>query len=876
MWTQEKKKKTIAENAALSSKEGRNADSARCERMKSISVKRIVAVAAGAAMIGAAFAGAVTPEGLGSYPFFSNGEPQVKIVVGANSKASDGVVAANIAAMIGNLAYTSRAIEVQGQDSLVCVGGSGTAGTATCTLGDKSTTLEITTPGVNPAIAYSMKSYIEDYLDWNAMNDDNQARNTTYGSVPFSPNETASGKTGSVDYYGQRVTASETPLLYAGYLNDNVANKKYKEEERVYIAAQSVWYDADRKIEITPPNLAYHIQFVDPVPFCTNILAGGNCSSSDLTENHHVKIRFLGEDWTIMGFSGYNALAATASTVLTLGKEITTNGLMQVGDVVTDSSSNYTVKLISVSPFSTTTAQVRDAQFQALDGSGNVVGTYRIVEGSTDTVVGPNIVIKVNKLFSGTGGVANADVTLYSQKLEVKGTGNLDSDNTNWQTSIELYNTTVGGLANDAIKGIRLTRLVSTNYLKNAGDYLSIVDKPQAFKLAYTGLSTIEYEPLTFSIFRNTIPLPQNSTDSSTNASYGIQISATKTGAFSIGGENVNTVYLKPQFNTSINASANFTLYYLKSNGYYGNSSLNQLNTSGSTLSFYYGGGAPALINITASSAAVYLAGAGGSGANGTITISEPVTASDTGKKGLHTIYFYELESASNFKLLQSEATAYARYNYEKGDGNATSVAQNSIGYITPRGSVFKSLSSTQAGIDFAKTVQYATFTLSRGSSASATGNVAEVTQTEGDTYDIGGGYFVKVKSISATASASGGAGEVTGAVVSPESLMYLQPNPSSADSIVALHTANNPLVVLDTDAAAASTSKLIVIGGPMVNAVAASLPGADAVNTPGAAVVKAVGDKILVAGYSAMDTKAASDALISYLASKRQELTSG
>ncbi|PIT85136.1 S-layer protein, partial [Candidatus Micrarchaeota archaeon CG10_big_fil_rev_8_21_14_0_10_59_7] len=79
-------------------------------------MKRIAAAAAGAAMLGAAVAGAVSVDdmGLGSFPFYSNGEPNVKIVVGTAAQPSDAVAAANIAAMVGNLAYTSKDITVLG------------------------------------------------------------------------------------------------------------------------------------------------------------------------------------------------------------------------------------------------------------------------------------------------------------------------------------------------------------------------------------------------------------------------------------------------------------------------------------------------------------------------------------------------------------------------------------------------------------------------------------------------------------------------------------------------------------------------------------------------------------------------------------------
>ncbi|MGC8850708.1 MAG: S-layer protein [Candidatus Micrarchaeia archaeon] len=813
-------------------------------RMKSISVKRIAAVAAGAAMIGAAFAGAVTPEGLGNYAFFSNGEPQVKIVVGSKAAASDGVAAANIAAMIGNLAYTSKTIDVLGKDKLSCAGG--TTGSCAVSEDGKKASLEITTPGVNPAVAYEMKTYIESYLKYNSLQDDSSAR--TPCNAPTFPTDALGGKTGGTDYCAKRVTNSETPILFSGYVNDNTASKKYKEEERLYFYTQATWVNADKKVEATPPQIAYHIQFVDPIPYCTNLkntTGTPYCEDSDLTKNHHVKINFLGDpNWTIVDMSNINS----SNAIVTLGKEITTNGLMQVGDVVTDPTSNYSVKLVSVSPFSTTTAQVRDAQFQAFDGSGNLVGTYRIVEGGTDTVAGPNIVIKVNKLFSGTGGVANADVTLFSQKLELKTSGNIDTqENKYWQMNIQFANSGMASNYNDALSQIRLTRSVSTDYLKNAGDYMSVIEKPQAFKFTYNGLTQVDYEPLTFSIFTSPISVPSNSADNTT-ITNGIQISAARNDAFTVSGTNVNTVYLS----TIPESNYGLKLFYLKSNGYFGNVTLGPLNTTGSVINFTYSGSPAVPINISSTSNL-------GAAWNGTITIEEPITATDSGAKGYFQILLYNANSSS-ITFVPSGNTAYAHYNQSSGFN------QYDLGYITPRGSVYSSLSSTSASINYAKTVAYADFILSGGSS-SATGNTAQVTVAKGDSYDIGNGYKVKVLDVTATATGgAGSAGQVSG-------VDQLSPSISSADSVTALNTAANPLVYLDSEAAA--FAKLIVVGGPMVNTVAASI-GGDALTQPGQAVVKAYGDKILVAGYTAADTKDAANALISYLASKRSELTKG
>ena len=78
--------------------------------MKSINTKRIAAVAAGAALLGVglAFAGPVTFQNV--QIIGSSGQPLVQIVVGSKAAITDGIAAANIAAAIGNLAYTTQGV----------------------------------------------------------------------------------------------------------------------------------------------------------------------------------------------------------------------------------------------------------------------------------------------------------------------------------------------------------------------------------------------------------------------------------------------------------------------------------------------------------------------------------------------------------------------------------------------------------------------------------------------------------------------------------------------------------------------------------------------------------------------------------------------
>jgi hypothetical protein len=85
-------------------------------------LKRVGSVAAGALMLGAAMSGAVSAAidttGLTKDFFYdSDYNPVVQIVVGEKGMATDAVAAGNVAAVIGNLAYTSAAAQAGGSAS---------------------------------------------------------------------------------------------------------------------------------------------------------------------------------------------------------------------------------------------------------------------------------------------------------------------------------------------------------------------------------------------------------------------------------------------------------------------------------------------------------------------------------------------------------------------------------------------------------------------------------------------------------------------------------------------------------------------------------------------------------------------------------------
>ncbi len=272
--------------------------------MKSLNTKKIVALAAGAALLGGALLGAGSVTFGNTELVNANGNVVAKVVVGDNAAATDGVAAANIAAVLGNRAFKQTEVTATptGLDGLSCeVSGEGSEGT--CEVLSKSVTLEIVTPaGTVPAGAYAFTTLIDDFIDAN-LEDRSTGLAADNEDAPWGEDEPA-----------LKVGPSQFPSLESTVINDNKAGKTYSEEQYLYIAhdgtSKKVKYDTGDDVLIAEDlKIGYEVDFDSPgIPVCSDS-KGGNwayCKYSNTdydenkqTENHRVKIRFLGEDWII-------------------------------------------------------------------------------------------------------------------------------------------------------------------------------------------------------------------------------------------------------------------------------------------------------------------------------------------------------------------------------------------------------------------------------------------------------------------------------------------------------------------------------------------------------------------------------------------------
>ncbi len=943
--------------------------------MKSLNVKKIATAAAGAALLGAAFAGAVNVDGdnLANFPFFSNGAPNLKIVVGSKALASDAVAAANIAAMIGNMAYSSKDITVLGSDELSCGTGTGTTTTASS---DDKVSLEITTPGVNPNVAYQMKSYIEGFLDVNTTDD---RANDLTGSM------TILGAASPFSSGGRKVTGAESALAFKGTITDSQVSKSYTEEERYFMYAKTQYDTSAKAVKAKNPQLAYEAVFTNPIQVCTEFTPDDStCSDTYKTTKHRVKVKLLGADWLIVGMDNFNSDTALPSTaVLTLGKEVQYKEFMQIGDEVT-APSGIKAKLKDISAVPTGTAQLLSVAFEIYDANGNMIDSTNLQQDGEYNKNG--IVIRIFSVFAGLGQTSYAQVSIFSDKLALQQSSSVSTDNTNWRVNL------VGGGSSYGHSVARLQLLRSVNSDMSAKDSLTFLEKPQLMKFTFNGLEDVTYDLLSFTTGQSSFPT--GSTDTSTvDLSY-VLVSSSLTSPFDFSDSAVSPTSTKSFYyitdGTAAGNATQGTIFYrdpTTSNfvPYYGTQSegnmsittsvtnvgvstgagiyvwgaaasnlcpitnVTQLSansswaTSSWTLSstHQFGGGtAGSIVNGTYSTSRLSASGIALTNFNGNVTLpaselnagcnATPLTLqfiswNGTITPGLGTSGISYAVGNNSVKYNYGANFQYLRFDtqgistgttdvtgrhvifvpeYVKSDDSSTAAFSLDVGYgdqssprlapgsgtatagyfaaglytvnsqtpattyevnfVSSRGSKLKALGLTSAEINYATTLANGLYTLSTAGTDTGA-NKATTEYKAGEIALDSNGYKVVVSKITAKGAASGSAG---GALTGVDKLA---PSEEKAFVVTPLDTSSAPLVVTD---ASAGAEPLIVVGGPLVNSVAATaLTGAPAPAASDEPVVKVQGDKILVYGYTASDTTSAANSLIGWLAANSDAL---
>lgn len=908
--------------------------------MKSVDIKRIAALGAGALLVGASLA-AAAPVTYGTTEVINaQGKPVVKVVVGATARASDGVAAANIAAVIGNLAYKSSIVTAKLIGEPTCsVAGAGAAGA--CAVTDKKVTLEIPGSATIPG-AYYMKTYIYGYLDNDVRTEDDQSKTS----------DTSLEITG--DYFADFAEKSLTAPGISGTFKETV--KAYVKTDRL------ASFDKDaKKYAVTPAEVSLLMSFdhdtYGGVPPCTKesvieaaTYSVANCTPEDtyLTERQRLKVKFLGEDWVISEM--------TPTTSIKLAKESTPATIVYIGGNVT--AGVYTIKLADLTiPYGEVAAQ---AIIEIYDTNNVKIKDDKVTEGESKEITLPDgnkVTIKVYKTAPGLGLSRWAEMAVLAQEIELKDGSKVDdTDNKNWTVSLgwKKYKSTSD---TNVLKNISLSRTDIPEVKE--GDSINIIGKPALYNFMMVGqtLTDADFQSLEFKVAKDKVRTFYATEDST--STFDLKESKDLITALSdkkafrtteIGGGDdryrvswgaeagVPAFYEKPDKGlvliNSVPTTTSVTLNNATNNAQYWNGTawvvvpdayngtvLNLTGLLGSVtgvVDYKF-----QLMNRTSTDDKLYnlTQGVGPYGAGALVIqspannysivnksyfdgISIPVPYSNiTSVEGVALTYYMPdtgetaalgYTSASGFSIVEdAQKTAASDLNitytftanitagefkspaastekiqvaYYSGTGSATS-GEFAAGYVSQKGSKLETRASDRIVLKMAEKVgslQYAFKT----AAAVVEAGVTTITLAVNGTTTVGTTQ-VKVKDIpvsvgacTATATGANCTASKTGmsAVLDPDGVA------SKTVNEVYKFAATDRLAVLDS--AAPTAESLILVGGPIVNTVtSATLKGTDVkIDKPGVKVVKEIGNKIVVAGYTAEDTIAAADQFISEL----------
>lgn len=524
--------------------------------MRSLSAKRIAAVAA-SLLVGLAAAGQGV--NFGSIPIINTaGQPVVQIVIGSKAQPSDGVVAANIAAVIGSLAHTSTTVtaSISGRSGVSCV-----VTTPTCTLSNAEVWLG--EQGlVVPTGSYSFSALIGSVLNPGVLNSGNLretktpwALNTTSGTNYAYPGDTSSGpypitssptatsawagiglspnQTISSSYYGgvqfNKFTANslDSVLELTNAAEPQLALLSNAgsagEYESLWLAGFPVYDNYTGALSVLDTQGAYLATFAKPI---TN-------TSSNFSTGEQISL--LGKNWTV-----YNLHPPVSGSLISNGGSTPTSNSFVLGGNVTLAQATtkptivYVGHNITSGPF---TVVLNDLSYPDSNGLANAALTiYKNGVLSNVTSVGPasgggngratinatgtKLYIHVNQTFPGLYAYQKwAKIQLFSNVLNVTNGKdfNYSADGHAWVAALRwTTNRSSASQAtpyNAALQGIVLYTNDSTGaggagYQPTlvAGSTYDYITNPAAWQVEFAGeslgtpgSSNSNYDPLTLS-----------------------------------------------------------------------------------------------------------------------------------------------------------------------------------------------------------------------------------------------------------------------------------------------------------------------------------------------------------------------------------------
>ncbi len=884
--------------------------------MKGINLKKIGAILAGSAILASsvAFAGLVYQ----NTPLVdANGQPVVKIVVGERAAASDGVVAAYIASKIANEAYKSSTMTAEVVGAGTCTGASGT-GTCSVVAGSEKVTLLVTVPGAGAADRADYSAGIGDYLDRDLLNrytsgtDADEAYTVTdsYSDTEANPYQDyiggyVDGTFASAEYQAMVKVGSEFGPFAPVTIQPRGSASSIQEGQYFTFSGKNYWDTGDKVLKNTLTEGGYTAVFAPGddygLPLCPGD-PGKNlvlCGPMDELPSKKVFIKFLGEDWVISEVTPADSAAGTTidqQTYHTSGSKIklakeAVSGIINVGEIL-DAGNGYKVRLDDIARESDA-ENAHPAIVTVLDSNDNEVCQDQVFPDTTVSNLCDTTGIKLHVYQTAPGVMLIAkwaELGIFSDEITLEDGQKFISDSdSNWDVLIGWENKGTGESKSDPeyLRTITLYTDAGDYNEMVAGDKFPVVDLPnyEKFDLTYNGIddSKTTYDDLKYKIdttgkrlgiqngtastdtcyinitdpyvkvttsqgeFRSNLLIPFGSTTSRRGAeAYWLPYGAVDD-TCGLGLVNPDSVVLKDSdgkwwvFDPGLLSSpAYFDYRWAGSNGEL------WFNTNEVWLGEDMGkikDGSPTPITYTA----VDWLGIYYDTGTDTLLSIGPDNADDE-----VTLQMWDETTVTPFTLDDLGYTYGSEYEAK---------------FVSPRGTQFVSPSKTSKSFKVPKDLLKATYTFATSAAANATPDTTTLILGEGDEATVGT-TGVKVKVLNITESLTPctfgtGAGAAPTCDMSGVSAVIM---PNNAPSVQAeQHSAlTSNMVVLDSAATGLDTGTVITVGGDVVNTVTAGAiagQGVDFAAQP--VVVRAIGNKIVVAGLNAQDTISAAQQFV-------------
>lgn len=497
--------------------------------MKSINVKRIAAVVAGAALLGAglAFAGPITFQ---SIPIINNsGQPQVQVVLGSGAKPSDGIAAANIAAAIANLAYASVPVTAsvnmtQAKAVLhpVVTSSSYVLSNQQVYLNESSSAYVSGTytfqaligSVINRAIRLGVPQYSK-YLQSGASTqyaypeststDTSPAASPYTGvGVPTSVAVTPSNNGGGVSFTSftansqdniLRVSNSQLPALLSNY-------GTYGESEYLWLTGFPVFNQESNvsAFQLLDAGGAYQASFTKPIPI--------HVSGTTTNAINTAAFQLLGQNWTIINATEPTGTVSSTATL--------TGGKLEVASSLSNTTTLYVGQNVSSGPFT-----VRLMDLGQPNSNGVSPGAFNIYYNGALTnvtsifpnatpqiynVSGHKLYVSVSSTFAGLYAYEKyAKVKLYSNVFNFTSGQKFNKTlSPGWTVDLLWTNaSSSSGLPNE-LQGIEIYN--TSPVALSQGQSFSFLTNPAVYKITFVGptLSSGNYDPISVTSSYNT------------------------------------------------------------------------------------------------------------------------------------------------------------------------------------------------------------------------------------------------------------------------------------------------------------------------------------------------------------------------------------